>query len=44
MECMITECKNKPEYNYEYYSNPAYCRKHKNEQMVRKNENICVIL
>ena len=32
------------EYNYEYYSNPAYCSKHKTKQMGRKTEMSCIIL
>lgn len=44
MKCNTQECLNEAEYNYEYYSNPACCRKHKNSQMIYKTENACVIL
>ena len=37
-------CTNEAEYNYKYYSNPAYCRNHKNKQMVYKKQNICMIM
>ena len=38
------KCSNVAEYDYKYYSNPAYCRKHKNSQMVYKKANLCSIL
>ena len=44
MKCRISDCKNEAEYNYQYYSYPEYCKRHKNNQMIYKNENICVIL
>ena len=45
MKCISEEkCYNIAEYNYEYNSNPAYCKKHKNNQMVRKTEISCIIL
>ena len=42
MKCI--NCRNEAEYNYEYYSNPAYCKKHKNEGMVYKKYDMCIIL
>lgn len=42
MKCINCSCE--AEYNYEYYSNPAYCRKHKNQFMIYKTENTCCIL
>jgi hypothetical protein len=45
MKCISdNKCNNIAEYNYEYYSNPAYCSKHKTKQMVRKTEMSCIIL
>ncbi len=45
MKC-IKNCSNEAEYNYIYYSNPAYCRKHKNDKMIYKSQMniICNIL
>jgi hypothetical protein len=42
MKC--EKCSNEAEYNYEYFSKPAYCRKHKNHFMIYKTDNICCIL
>lgn len=38
------KCSNVAEYDYKYYSNPSYCRNHKNSQMVYKKANLCSIL
>jgi hypothetical protein len=43
MKCTYSKCYNVAEYNYKYYSKPAYCNKHKNDKMVTKSE-ICIIL
>ena len=43
-ECIIDNCNNIAEYNYNYYSRPAYCVKHKNNKMNIKSELICIIL
>ena len=44
MKCIIHNCNNIAEYNYNYYSRPAYCVKHKNNKMNIKSELICIIL
>lgn len=44
MKCTISDCNIEAEYNYQYYSKPEYCKNHKNDLMIYKNENICVIL
>lgn len=43
MKCIIPNCRNIAEYNYEYHYRSEYCAKHKNNQMSYKN-HICVIL
>ncbi len=44
MNCVKPTCRNIAEYNYEHYSNPAYCSKHKNSNMSYKREYNCIIL
>lgn len=44
MKCVEYKCNNVAEYNYNYYSKPLYCSKHKNSQMNIKSEIICNIL
>ena len=44
MKCIIHNCNNIAEYNYNYYSRAEYCLKHKNNKMNIKSELICIIL
>ena len=44
MKCIYDDCRNIAEYNYSYYSKPAYCCKHNKSGMVYKNDHGCKIL